>query len=159
MRHPITLATLLSGLLALTTAHADRALNFRVELSGAEEVPPVMTDTSGTAILHVDRARSEIDFSLDIRNAVGILGVAGAHLHCGFAGSNGPVTAFLAGAAPPAGFDGRVRVRATLTDASVLPTACGGNIAELVDAMLNGEIYINVHSIANPGGEVRGQIE
>lgn len=154
---PTTL--LLIGLLALTTANADRALNFKARLSGDQEVPPVMTVTTGTAILHVNRARTEIRFKLTVSNGAGILGVAGAHLHCGLAGFNGPVAAFLAGAAPPAGFEGEIQVRATLTDASVLPTNCGGNIAELVEAMLNGEVYVNVHSVENPGGEVRGQVE
>lgn len=149
----------LLSLLAVGNVAADNALNFRVVLSGDQEVPPVVTDTSGSAILHVNRDLSAVRFKLDIRAADGILGIAGAHLHCAPAGANGPVAAFLSGAAPPAGFDGRVQVRATLRDASVLPTDCGSTVADLVEAMLNGRVYVNVHSVANPGGEVRGQIE
>jgi hypothetical protein len=59
----------------------------------------------------------------------------------------------------PGGFDGKVRVQGTLTDANIVNTACGSTISEIVDSMLAGNAYVNVHSAANPGGEVRGQIE
>ena len=132
---------------------------FRAVLTGAEEVPdPVDTDTTGRATFRANRAETEIDFKLKIRRADGILAVAGGHIHCAPAGSNGPVAAFLAGAVPPAGFDGKVEIKATLTDASVLPTDCGTTIAELLDAMRAGDTYVNIHSAGNPAGEIRGQI-
>lgn len=157
MKMLTTVATLLALILIGTSAHAQRAVNFRVELSGDQEVPPVETDTRGTTILHIDQSLTEIRFKLDIVNAEGILGAAGAHLHCAPAGENGPVVAFLAGAATP-GFDGEVEIRATLTDDSIVNDACGEDIAELVESMASGNVYINVHSVDNPGGEVRGQI-
>lgn len=156
MKKLLIAACLLVALPLMATAQP--AVNFRVVLSGDNEVPPVATDTSGVALLHVDWARSEIRFDLDIANADGILGFAGAHFHCAPAGVNGPVVAFLAGATNPPGLDGRVRISATLNDGSIILDTCGATIAELVDAMLAGDVYINVHSIANPGGEIRGQI-
>lgn len=146
--------------LSLTLASpllAANALNFRVVLSGDNEVPPVMTDTSGTAILHVDRSLSEIRFKIDIRNGDNVLGAAGAHLHCAPAGENGGVVAFIAGSFPP-GYDGDVQLRATLHDDAIINDACGANIAELVGSMLDGNVYLNVHSTAHPGGVIRGQV-
>jgi hypothetical protein len=137
---------------------AANAVNFRVELSGANENPPVDTPTTGVAILHVNQDFSAIDFKLDVKNAVDILGVAGAHFHCAPAGSNGGVVVFLAGAFSP-GYDGDFQLRATLTDASIINTACGANIAELVESMLDGNVYINVHSTSNPSGVIRGQVQ
>lgn len=131
--------------------------NFRAQLTGDQEVPPVATDTSGTAKFHVDRQSTRLTYRLDIRDADGAFGVAGAHIHCAPAGQNGPVAAFLAQPVP-GGLDGRVMVSGTLTDADVIPTACGTDIAQLVDAMRAGDTYVNVHSSANPSGEVRGQI-
>ena len=31
-------------------------------------------------------------------------------------------------------------------------------MADLLDAIMDGEAYVNVHTVANPGGEVRGQL-
>lgn len=131
--------------------------NFRAHLAGDQEVPAVVSATSGTAKFHVDRTLTEMTFRLDIRNADGLLGVAGAHIHCAPEGVNGPVVAFLAQPVP-GGLDGRVKISGTLTDADILNPACGENIEELVDAMRAGDAYVNVHSLANPPGEVRGQI-
>lgn len=131
--------------------------NFHADLSGDQEVPPVVTDTSGKANFHADRAETEIRFRLSLKNGEDLLGVAGAHIHCAAAGANGPVVAFLA-AAVPGGLDGKVDIRATLTDANIVNPACGSTIAELLDSMQAGNTYVNVHSVGNPGGEVRGQI-
>ena len=35
----------------------------------------------------------------------------------------------------------------------------GKSIADLVAKMQSGEAYVNVHTEANPNGEIRGQIE
>lgn len=156
------LIVFVAGLLAvslLTAAgHDNGDRNFKADLSGSEEVPSVVTETTGKATFHANRDLTELRYKLQIDNGDDILAVAGAHIHCGPAGANGPVAAFLAGAMPPSGVDGSIDIRATLTDASVLPTACGTTIADLVDAMRAGNTYVNVHSAANPGGEIRGQI-
>jgi hypothetical protein len=137
---------------------ASNAINFRVSLSGDNEVPPVLTDTAGDAIIHVDSTLSEIRFKLDVRNGDALLGAAGAHFHCAPAGANGPVVAFVAGSFPP-GYDGDAQLRATLTDASIINPVCGASIAELVGSMLDGNVYLNVHSTDHPGGVIRGQVE
>ncbi len=141
-----------------TLAFADDELEFKAELSGAEEVPnPVITNTSGEAEFEVNEDWTRIDFKLEIEDAVDILAVAGAHIHCAPEGANGPVVVFLAGAIP-GGLDGDVEIEATLTAANITNPVCGTTIADLVDSMLAGFTYVNVHSMANPGGEIRGQI-
>ena len=115
------------------------------------------TETSGKAKFHADVDESTLRFSVKVKNAEGLLGVAGAHIHCGPAGSNGPVVAFLAGTIP-GGLSGTVDFGGTLTAANLINPACGETIEELLDAMQAGDTYVNVHSLANPSGEVRGQI-
>ncbi len=146
--------------MAGTLAFADDELEFKAKLSGAEEVPnPVITNTSGEAEFEVNEDWTRIDFKLEIEDAVAILAVAGAHIHCAPKGSNGPVVAFLAGALP-GGLNGDVEIEATLTGPNIVnpDTECGETIADLVESMLAGLTYVNVHSAANPGGEIRGQI-
>lgn len=132
------------------------ALQLKANLSGAEEVPPVATDASGKAIFHVNGDRTAIDFKLEF-NGTNLLGVAGSHIHCGAAGVNGPVVVFLAGAVP-GGFDGAYQLKATLTQENIVNTACGATLEALVESMQEGNTYVNVHSPAFPGGEIRGQI-
>jgi len=151
----LTFALLLS--IPLQT-YADKAVNFQVALSGDNEVPPVVTETTGSAIFHVNKSWTEINFKLDVRDADNVLGAAGSHLHCAPSGVNGPVVVFLAGSFPP-GYDGDMQLRGTLTDESIINPACGANLAELVDAMLDGNVYVNVHSTSMPAGVVRGQVE
>jgi hypothetical protein len=128
---------------------------FKARLSGANEVPPVETDTTGKA--RFIARRHSIDFELEVDDADDVFGAAGAHIHCAPAGENGPVVAFLAG--PVAGgFDGSVEVEATLTAANITNPACGADIAGLVESMRRGRTYVNVHSTAHPGGVARGQI-
>lgn len=166
MKNRIFCAALVAGLLATlpVSVSAHDELNFQARLSGAEEVPPVATDVRGRAQLQAKTddggTPTSIRFRLRLRTRMvepGLLGEAGAHIHCGPVGVNGPIAAFLAGKAD-GGFNGRLEVRAILTDANVLLTDCGASLAELVEAMKAGETYVNVHSVDNPSGEVRGQI-
>ncbi len=131
---------------------------FTAELSGAEEVPvPVMTATTGEANFRVNKQLTRIDFEVEIDDGVRILAGPGGHLHCAPFGENGPVVAFLA-AGLPVGFNGDVEIEASLDDGSILNDACGATIAELVESMNLGRVYVNLHSARNPAGEVRGQI-
>ena len=156
MKRQLASAVGLFGLITFAGIAQADDLEFTAELSGDEEVPPVATDARGEAEFEVDD--DEIEFELEIKNGDRILGEAGAHIHCAPAGENGPVVAFLAGVVL-GGLDGKVVVEGTLTGANIVNDACGATIPDLVEAMMDGDIYVNVHSIPNPAGEVRGQIE
>lgn len=157
-KHYNAILVLLILIAFATISFADADRNFKADLTGADEVLSVDTDTTGKAKFKVNKDFTKIKFKLEIKNAFKILGAAGAHIHCAIEGQNGPVVAFLAGVVE-GGFDGKVKIEATLTDANIVVEAgCGGSIAELVDSMEDGMTYVNVHSIDNPDGEVRGQI-
>ena len=89
------------------------------------------------------------------------------HLHCGAAGDNGPVVAFLFG--PVEGgvtVDGNLASGVLTADDIVdadfaSDPACGSNvntIASLYNLILEGKLYANIHSVAFPNGEVRAQV-
>lgn len=142
---------------------------FRASLDGAQEVTlpgpinGVETDTTASIRLTFNRALSQAEFRLRVRNGVAI---TQAHLHCGRAGENGPVVVFLFGP------DGGVDVNGTLESGTLTNTGITevgadcvpnigrpiNNIASLLSAILDGLVYANVHSVANPPGVVRGQI-
>lgn len=149
---------LLAGMgLAAAPSYAASGLEFKAELSGDNEVPPVTTSTTGEAKFEVSKNMQMIEFELEIEDGIGILGAAGAHIHCAPEVENGPVVVFLAGAVS-GGFNGDVEIKATLTGANIVNPACGATLAELIQSMMNGDTYVNVHSPAFPSGEIRGQI-
>ncbi|RMF89037.1 MAG: CHRD domain-containing protein [Nitrospinota bacterium] len=133
---------------------------FRTVLSGAQEVPEVVTDSTGRLQLRFDRGMSRAEFQLYVFDGVG---VTAAHLHCASAGVNGPVIALLFEDTDGVDVDGLL-ARGTLTNADISPPTpeeCGvviNNIASLFNAILQNQIYVNVHTIAHPEGEIRGQL-
>jgi hypothetical protein len=137
--------------------------NFEAVLVGAEENPPVVTNTRGTSEIKFNADETKLDFELTVRKGVR---VTQAHIHCAPLGVNGPIVVFLAGFHNRGWeVDGSWVEHATATDANVMPPAPGGvcphvidNLRDLAVAIRAGNAYVNVHTVANPSGEVRGQL-
>jgi hypothetical protein len=135
--------------------------NYRAHLAGRNEVPPVDTRGQGQAIFKLSADGSSMDYKLIAAN---IKDVTQAHIHCGSAGVNGPVVVFLYGFGPTVSPNG-VLAEGTITQADVIArpdsAACPGGVAtlaELVSHIEAGNAYVNVHTVVNPGGEIRGQM-
>jgi hypothetical protein len=138
---------------------------FKARLSGEEEVPPVIDQgTTGKFEIQFNRDFTQGEFTLRVDSG---LRITQAHLHCAIAGVNGPIIIWLAGIPPtfppPAvnawDVDGKWVSNTTVTNANIVNTACGTTLREIANAMNEGRVYANVHSIAKPGGVARGQIE
>lgn len=158
MRRVLLASTMVAGLIGVAPiAHADH--KFRATLSGDEEVPPVVSDATGDFRADIDDFDGTLTYRFRINDGVGILQ---AHLHCAPAGANGAVIVFLAGL-PGFGawdVDGKWIDNASVSDDDLDGTAgCGSTLAELAEAMLEGNVYVNVHTIDHPAGEIRGQLE
>ena len=109
----------------------------KVALSGANEVPPVKTSANGSGTITVADDGA-------VSGSVSATGVAGtaAHIHEGAAGANGPVIV-------PLTKDG---------DTYKVPAGAKLTSAQLA-SFKAGNLYVNVHSAANPNGEIRAQLE
>jgi hypothetical protein len=110
-----------------------------VKLSGSEQNPPVTTQASGSGTITVKDDKS-VSGSV---KTTGVVGTA-AHIHMAPAGRNGPVIVTLTKSSD--GNTWSVPAGAKLTDAQY-------------DAYKKGGLYVNVHSAAHKGGEVRGQLK
>ena len=167
-----------SNTAALTAVtDASNRLRFEALLTGDQEVveplsitpppsPGLETLTTANLTIEFDEGLTQAVFTLDVLDAVG---VTQAHFHCGRPGANGPVMVFLfpVGGPPPGpgvDVDGPLS-NGTLTNANFRPADClttigrpVNNIASLFFAMRDGLIYANVHTLANPAGEVRSQL-
>ena len=132
------LATLAFGA-AFAFAGPAFADKMKATLDGKAEVPPVTSAATGTAELDYDPASKKLTWTVTYS---GLSGPAtAAHFHGpAEAGKNAGVAVAIpnAGTSPVSG-------SATLTDAQA---------ADLV----GGKYYINIHTAANPGGEIRGQV-
>ncbi len=110
----------------------------KVTLSGTEEVPPVATSASGSGTIVIGADKS-------VTGSVTTTGVAAvaAHIHVGAAGKNGPVI---------------VPLKKSGDNVWMVPEG-----SKLTDAQYAsykaGDLYVNVHSAAHKGGEIRGQLK
>lgn len=109
----------------------------RVQLTGAEEVPPVSTSAKGEGSFTVGSDGA-------VKGSVTTTGVQGmaAHIHQGAKGQNGPVVVPLTKSG----------------DTYTAPDGAKLNEAQM-SAFKAGNLYVNVHSAANKGGEIRAQLQ
>lgn len=135
------------------------AANFHAHAKGSEEVPSVDTRAQGQATFRLARDGNSVEFKLNVSNIEDVLM---AHIHLAPAGSNGGVVVWLYPAGPPPQLiPGRHQgelASGTFTADDLVGPLAGASLGDLIEAMRNGGAYVNVHTTANPGGEVRGQI-
>lgn len=132
---------------------------FRAHLTGDAEVPPNDSRATGQAMFTFSADGTTLDYRLVVAN---IQDVTMAHIHMAPVGENGPVVAWLyPDAPPPQLIPGRTQgilATGTIDDADLMGPLAGMTVAELMAAIAAGDAYVNVHTNALPGGEVRGQI-
>ncbi len=129
----------------------DAEATYTIALTSAAEVPaPKTTTASGSAVVIV--YPNSIDYQL---SGTAISSVSMAHIHSGAPGVAGPVVVTLYLPGTPSGAIAGIFANGTLT-AGNLPS--GVTLESLKALILSGNAYINVHTTANPGGEIRGQL-
>lgn len=128
---------------------------FATRLRGSEEVPPVRTSANGLAIFIVSRDGSRINFLLAVRN---LRNATQGHIHLGRRGQNGPVVAFLFGLLRRPVSIRRSFITGTITRRDLVGPLAGQPLSRLIREMRRGNTYVNVHTVQNPDGEIRGQI-
>lgn len=124
--------------LAFVSPSTAATVNMKADLKAASEVPPTDSKGAGAVTATYDTSSKKLSWK---GNVSGLSGPAtAAHFHAGETGKNGAVVVPIAGA-DKGSFEGS----ATLTDAQA-------------EELMAGKWYVNVHTAANKGGEVRGQV-
>ncbi len=136
-------SVLLAGMLGLsacnTSPMASSMSGLSARLSGAQEVPAVTSPASGTLAANLDRQTRLLTWTVNYSPMSGP--ATGGHFHGPAAmGQNAGVAVPFAGS-----LDNPIKGSATLTEAQVAD-------------LLGGRWYVNLHTAANPGGEIRGQV-
>lgn len=137
-----------------------------VPLNTAEETPPVTAASSGTANLTISDT-NQVSVQLIVSN---IDSVTAAHIHAGGVGVAGPIMVNLT---PTYALVRSQRVARHLPDSATLLNGVLSHVNitrgvtafsspftfdSLLTRINNGTAYVNVHTRANPSGEIRGQI-
>lgn len=149
-----------------TLADGKSVLTSKSVLSPEQEVGMVVSDALGNAIITIDRKFRRAHVKVTYTGLEDEF--SRMHLHCAEAGANGPVAVGLVDLVAAA-LDNSETV--TLDAKTLIGSlknsqfpadggACGiSNLRELADAIDAGVIYWNMHTLAFPGGELRGQAE
>ncbi|HXS87976.1 MAG TPA: CHRD domain-containing protein [Steroidobacteraceae bacterium] len=161
--------------LGVTADNRHRTFRAFAELVPANEVPSVSSGARGRFKATIDRENQTISYEVSYEGLEDA--PTQSHIHFGQRHTLGGVSVFLCGnapAVPPAPFPAPpacpvspATVTGVLTAANIVgpngqgiaPSLNGVNeFDELVEAILSGNTYANVHSAKFQGGEVRGQI-
>jgi hypothetical protein len=139
---------------------AAAAQTFSTAMTGDQEVHDVVTTATGDASFTVSADGSSISYEV---NVAGLVDVTMAHIHLAAAGVNGPVVVWLypEGGPPPVEIPGETTgslATGTITADNLVGDLEGQPLSTLIDAMVAGNTYVNVHTTAYAEGEIRGQI-
>ena len=127
-----------AGVLASCATMAPMMGGQKIDLSGAQEVPPVTTTATGSATVDI-----KADRSVTATVTVSGMTATASHIHEAAAGANGPVI-----------------VPFVKTGDNTFAAAEGAKLTEAqYESYKAGKLYVNVHSAKSPGGEVRGQLK
>lgn len=142
---------------AATTPAPER---WTATLSGANEVPPATTTATGSATFEAVG-----DTAISYAITATISGVTMGHIHTGAAGVNGGIMVWLA---PPNGTSAQAAsgaINGQLSTGRINASwirGVGGQAAISLDSlkklMRTGNAYVNIHTSAFGGGEIRGQV-
>src|SRR5215831_8641646 len=131
---------ILAAVSVVLAAYCGTAISqeLKIALSGSHEIPPVTTSATGAAVINVGADKA-------VHGSVTVSGLSptAVHIHEAPAGKNGPIVIPLAQTGPDAW---SVPENIKLTDAQF-------------ESFKAGNLYYNVHTVANRGGEIRGQIK
>ena len=114
-------------------------ITYTAALKGSAEVPPNASAGTGTATAVLDTATKKLTYTVDYSGLSGPGTAAHFHGPAEATANAPPVIPVSGGVASP------IKGEATLTDAQVT-------------AFAEGKMYFNVHTEANKGGEIRGQM-
>ena len=129
--------------------------SFSAKLSSKEETKKPESKATGKAEFKLSKDGTTLNYKLHVKN---IMDANAAHIHMAKKGSDGPPVAGLFSGEKKGKFSG-VLSEGTITDKDLIGPLQGKTVADLVSMIKSGDAYVNVHTNANPDGEIRGQIK
>jgi len=116
--------------------------SYYTNLNGAQQVPVVTTTAVGVGVFTLSKHQGILKFSMVANGLSGA--ITGAHLHTGAIGVNGPVT---------------IDLTSFITGNKIVGEVNTATMTTFISDLKAGNIYLNIHTAANPGGEIRSQLK
>jgi hypothetical protein len=127
------------GIFAIAGTAQAEMMKFKAALTGASEVPANAEKGTGQATLDFDSVTKVLTYTVSYTGLTGPATVAHIHGPAAVGANAPPIIPFSNVQTSP------IKGTATLNDAQVA-------------SLTSGMLYVNVHTAAHPGGEIRGQI-
>ena len=156
MRRVLSLVGAAALVMVAGVASAEaQTMEFTALLSGGNEVPGVVSGSGGTATVSLNTATKAVTYRIDVYNMPS--GTTQAHFHVGAPGVAGPVVVNFS---VVTNISNDFAITGTATASDLVPRVAQGigSWEDFVQALMLGQVYANVHSTVNPGGEIRGQV-
>jgi CHRD domain len=148
----LAVAASMVGVSAWTVQHpavAAPPVTYVAHLTGASETPPTGVKGTGTATLELNGNR--LHYTVVVHGLTGPATMA--HIHVGAVGASGPPVFFFT----IKHVENGTLARGSVDLAKAVSKGVSGD--SLKTLLANGNAYVNVHTKAHPGGEIRGQVE
>jgi hypothetical protein len=129
---------------------------FTAKLFGDMEVPPIETNATGLAEFRPILNENTVTYTLNVTD---IDNITAAHIHSGKYDQNGPIviTLFRPTTPIPKMVSGLLS-EGDVTASDLEGPLAGKQLSDLLNSMHSMKVYVNVHTIQYPNGEIRGQI-
>ncbi len=154
MRRPMMTAALAVLVLAASAPAYAQTVRLTTTLSGSNETPPLLTGAAGSAEVFVNLATRVVTYEVKVFNIP--TSTTAGHFHVGGPGLAGPVVVNLA---PPSVSDDFTITGSN--NGSTFTVRAEQGIRtwdDFIQALVGGQVYVNIHTTANGGGEIRGQL-
>ena len=148
----------IAGLFVLIVSAAQaqaQTITFNAQLHGGNEVPVVVTGSAGTAVVTWNTSTRTGTYRVDVYNMP--VGTTASHIHVGAPGAGGPVVINFT---VPTFISNDYALSGTFACSDVVNRPAQGinSCDDFEQSLLLNNTYVNVHSTANTGGEIRGQL-
>lgn len=138
-RGPLLAVAMMSLVPSFALPASAANVDFHGTMTGASEVPAKTTDASGDVLATLDTKTKLLTYTVTFYGLSGPATMGHFHGPAAAGANAGVVLPFAAPVVSP------YHATATLTDAQI-------------KELMAGKWYANVHTAANPGGEIRGQM-
>jgi CHRD domain len=136
------------------TAHA-QTIRMTALLTGGNETPPILTGAYATAQVTVEMSTQTVSWNIDVFNLPS--GINNAHFHVGPVGIAGPTVVNISF---PANASNEFNLSGSATAANLNVRGDQGirSWDDFLQSLVGGQVYLNIHTNVNGGGEIRGQV-